>query len=61
MLGVYLFDPSVYLINALPSKIVFSDVAGVVGVALMVSFLATLYPAWRAGKILPAEALRYDH
>ncbi|MBT6027785.1 MAG: lipoprotein-releasing ABC transporter permease subunit [Porticoccaceae bacterium] len=61
LLGVYLFDPSIYLINALPSKIVFSDVAAVVGIALTVSFLATLYPAWRAGKILPAEALRYDH
>jgi len=58
--GVYMFDPSVYLISALPSKIVFSDVALVVGSALLVSFLATLYPAWRAGQILPAEALRYD-
>jgi lipoprotein-releasing system permease protein len=45
----------------LPSRIVFNDVAAVVGIALTVSFLATLYPAWRAGKILPAEALRYDH
>ena len=61
LLGVYLFDPSIYLINRLPSRIVFNDVAAVVGIALTVSFLATLYPAWRAGKILPAEALRYDH
>ncbi|MFQ3228036.1 MAG: lipoprotein-releasing system permease protein, partial [Porticoccaceae bacterium] len=61
LLGVYLFDPSIYLINTLPSRIVFNDVAAVVGIALTVSFLATLYPAWRAGKILPAEALRYDH
>jgi lipoprotein-releasing system permease protein len=61
LLGVYLFDPSIYLINRLPSRIVFNDVAAVVGIALIVSFLATLYPAWRAGKILPAEALRYDH
>ena len=61
LLGVYLFDPSIYLINTLPSRIVFNDVAAVVGIALIVSFLATLYPAWRAGKILPAEALRYDH
>ena len=61
LLGVYLFDPSIYLINSLPSRIVFNDVAAVVGIALTVSFLATLYPAWRAGKILPAEALRYDH
>ena len=61
LLGVYLFDPSIYLINRLPSRIVFNDVAAVAGIALTVSFLATLYPAWRAGKILPAEALRYDH
>jgi lipoprotein-releasing system permease protein len=58
--GKYLFDPSVYLINVLPSKIIISDVVSVVFGALVVSFLATLYPAWRAGKILPAEALRYD-
>jgi len=29
--------------------------------AWMISLVATLYPAWRAGKVLPAEALRYDH
>jgi lipoprotein-releasing system permease protein len=55
-----LFDPSIYLINVLPSKILISDILSVVSGALIVSFLATLYPAWRAGKILPAEALRYD-
>ena len=59
--GSYIFDPSIYLISALPSEIIFSDVATVVGGALVISFLATLYPAWRAGKVLPAEALRYDH
>ena len=58
--GMYLFDPSIYLINVLPSKILISDILSVVSGALIVSFLATLYPAWRAGKILPAEALRYD-
>ena len=58
--GMYLFDPSIYLINVLPSKILVSDILSVVFGALIVSFLATLYPAWRAGKILPAEALRYD-
>jgi lipoprotein-releasing system permease protein len=57
---MYLFDPSIYLINVLPSKILISDILSVVSGALIVSFLATLYPAWRAGKILPAEALRYD-
>jgi lipoprotein-releasing system permease protein len=60
VIGVYLFDPSVYLISALPSQLVFSDVAGVVIGASAISFLATLYPAWRAGQVLPAEALRYD-
>ena len=59
-LGVYFFDPSIYLISALPSKIVVADVLTVIGSAMLVSFLATLYPAWRAGQILPAEALRYD-
>ena len=59
-LGIYFFDPSIYLISALPSKIVVADVATVIGSAILVSFLATLYPAWRAGQILPAEALRYD-
>jgi len=59
--GSYIFDPSIYLISALPSKILLSDVLMVVGSALIVSFVATLYPAWRAGKVLPAEALRYDH
>ena len=59
--GVYIFDPTVYLISALPSKILLSDLAIVVGSAFIISFLATLYPAWRAGQVLPAEALRYDH
>ena len=58
--GVYLFDPSVYLISALPSKIVFGDVAMVVASATLISFIATIYPAWRAGQVLPAEALRYE-
>ena len=58
--GVYLFDPSVYLISALPSKLLWSDVAMVISGAGLISFLATLYPAWRAGQVLPAEALRYE-
>jgi lipoprotein-releasing system permease protein len=58
--GVYLFDPSVYLISALPSRLLWSDVAIVTSCAGLISFLATLYPAWRAGQVLPAEALRYE-
>ena len=60
MLDVHLFDPSIYLISSLPSKLVWWDVLVVVISALGISFVATLYPAWRAGQILPAEALRYD-
>lgn len=58
--GMHLFDPSIYLISSLPSKLLFSDVLLVIFFASMMSFLATLYPAWRAGQVLPAEALRYD-
>ena len=58
--GSHMFDPAVYMINSLPSKLVFSDIALVVIGASAVSILSTIYPAWRAGKVLPAEALRYD-
>ena len=59
--GFYIFDPSIYLISALPSRILPGDLLIVISGAFVISFLATLYPAWRAGKVLPAEALRYDH
>jgi lipoprotein-releasing system permease protein len=58
--GTHLFDPSIYMISSLPSRLLLSDVLIVVFCACLVSFLATVYPAWRAGQILPAEALRYD-
>ena len=58
--GQSLFDPSIYMISALPSKLLLDDVLMVVIGATLTSLLATIYPAWRAGQILPAEALRYD-
>jgi len=58
--GTHLFDPSIYMISSLPSRLLLIDVLLVVFCACLVSFLATIYPAWRAGQILPAEALRYD-
>jgi len=58
--GQSLFDPSIYMISALPSKLLLNDVLMVVIGATLTSLLATIYPAWRAGQILPAEALRYD-
>jgi lipoprotein-releasing system permease protein len=60
-----LFDVSflkgdVYPVSYLPSHLLWSDVLWVVLVSVLMSLLATLYPAWRAAKIKPAEALRYD-
>lgn len=58
--GVTLVDPRVYFIAELPSEIQGGDVALVAGVALALGVLATLYPAWRAAKTQPAEALRHE-
>jgi lipoprotein-releasing system permease protein len=53
-------SPDVYFISDLPSQLLWSDVCVVTGSALAMSLLATLYPAWRASKVEPAEALRYE-
>ncbi len=58
--GVKLFDPSVYFISELPSDLQWPDVIMVVLAALLLSLLATLYPARRAARIAPAEVLRYE-
>lgn len=55
-----LFNPTIYFLSTLPSKIFISDVILIVGMALILSFLATLYPAYRASKSNPAEILRYE-
>ncbi|WP_111892141.1 lipoprotein-releasing ABC transporter permease subunit [Acinetobacter sp. MB5] len=57
-LGWHLFDA--YFINYLPSYLRWQDVVVIVVVSLILSFLATIYPALRAAKIQPAEALRYE-
>ena len=59
LFGFQVFDASVYFISQLPSDPRLSDFVGVVGAALVLSILAALYPAWRAGQIPPAEVLRY--
>ncbi len=58
--GFHLFDPQVYFITHLPSLIRVSDVVLVSLFSLLLSLLATLYPAWRGAKVEPAEALRYE-
>ncbi|MDB4453594.1 lipoprotein-releasing ABC transporter permease subunit [Pseudomonadales bacterium] len=59
LLGVELLRTDIYPINYLPSQIKAADIALVCLVALTMSLLATLYPAWRAASILPAKALRH--
>lgn len=59
-LGVKLFDPAVYFISELPSQLLASDVLMVTAASLALSLLATLYPAWRAARVAPAEVLRYE-
>lgn len=55
-----ILSSDVYFISYLPSQLLWSDVAVVVGSSFLISFLATLYPSWRASRIQPAEALRYE-
>lgn len=54
------FDPEIYFITQLPSVLLWQDVLFISGIALLLSFIATLYPAYRASQIEPAEALRYE-
>ena len=60
LFGVKLFDPSIYFISELPSVLQWTDVLAVVFASLLLSLLATLYPARRAASIPPAEVLRYE-
>jgi len=52
--------PDVYPISTLPVKIVFEDVALISATAVLITFLATLYPSWQAARVDPAVALRYE-
>ena len=58
--GTHLISAKVYFIDYLPSDIQAPDVITVVLISLLLSFLATLYPSWRAARTQPAEALRYE-
>ena len=60
LIGHKFLNADVYFIDYLPSQLQTQDVLMVCGAALVLSFLATLYPAWRAARTQPAEALRYE-
>lgn len=58
--GTRLFDPSVYYLTKLPAEIDVRETIMIVLMALSLSVLATLYPSWRASRLDPVEALRYE-
>jgi lipoprotein-releasing system permease protein len=59
-LGVAFLPGSIYLISRMPSQPLMADVVPITLVSLALAFLATLYPSWRASRVNPAEALRYE-
>ncbi|HHK74619.1 MAG TPA: lipoprotein-releasing ABC transporter permease subunit [Rhizobiales bacterium] len=58
--GTELFSPELYYLSTMPAEINMGEVTTVVVLALALSFLATLYPSWRAARLDPVEALRYE-
>ena len=60
LFGTHFMAADVYYISELPSKLLWSDVWQITGMAFLLSLLATIYPAWQASRIQPAEELRYE-
>jgi lipoprotein-releasing system permease protein len=60
LFGFRILSPDVYYIEKFPSQVNPLDIALIVVTAILISLLATLYPSWRASKLDPAEALRYE-
>jgi lipoprotein-releasing system permease protein len=58
--GTDLFNAEIYFLSQLPAKVEPDEVMLVAAIALVLSFLATIYPSWRAAKLDPVEALRYE-
>ena len=60
MTNTELFSPELYFLSKLPAEMDFGETFAVVLMSLTLSFLATLYPSWRAARLDPVEALRYE-
>jgi len=60
LFGVHFLDPSVYFVSTLPSDPQAADIVPITVISLLLSLVATLYPSWRASRVQPAQALRYD-
>ncbi|NUE66770.1 lipoprotein-releasing ABC transporter permease subunit [Snodgrassella sp. ESL0253] len=60
MTGKHLIPSQIYFVSYLPTDVKFSDVCMIAVISLLLAFVATLYPSWRAAKTQPAEALRYE-
>ena len=60
MLNASFLPRDIYLISRMPSEPQYADIMPIVVISLVLAFLATLYPSWRASRVNPAEALRYE-
>jgi len=60
LLGASFLPQDIYLISRMPSDPQSADIWPITLISLALAFLATLYPSWRASRIQPAEALRYE-
>ena len=59
-LGVSFLPGSIYLISRMPSDPQRGDIVPIALISLLLAFIATLYPSWRASRVQPARALRYE-
>ena len=60
LLGIEFFPANIYVISQFPAELRWPDVFLIAGISFLICLVATLYPAWRASKTEPAEALRYE-